>query len=305
MSEASAFPETAAGLREALRARGLAPSKRFGQHFLVEPKLLDAIAAEARLTPADVVLEVGPGTGALTRRLVEAAGAVVAVEIDAGFAALIAERFRGEGRLELVHTDVMETKTRLAPAVVSALGSARARIAGSSLKVVANLPYNVTTPFLSSLLTGFEVPASMVLLVQKELAQGITASPGTKDYSPLNLLLKLLGRTSIARTVAPEVFWPRPQVQSAVVTFVRTALDVAPALSAYPLARHLFGERRKAVAALMRKLPAELGGPLDAATIARALAIARLDGRERAEALEPQTFLDLRAAVDRETRRAV
>lgn len=290
--------ENPAALRALLQARGLAPSKRFGQHFLIEPRLLDAIAGAAKLGPGDVVLEVGPGTGTLTRRLLDRAARVISVEIDAGLHRLVAETLGADPKLDLLHADVLGSKTRLADVVVGALDAALAAVPGATFKVVANLPYNISTPFLAALALRYRVPETMVLLVQKELAQGLASPPGTREYSPIAVLLQSLGRIRTERTVGRDVFWPRPEVESAVVVFERTTADPSAALAVYPLVAHLFSQRRKTIGALLRKLPGADGGAPTAAAVERALTAAGLTGKERAEALTPAAFFSLKRALE-------
>lgn len=300
MSDVRETPvETLRALKELFARRGLAPSKRFGQNFLVDSNILDAIARAADLSPADVCLEVGPGAGSLTRRLLDRAAKVISVEIDQGLHALVKDVFGDRTNLTLLHTDVMATKTTIAPAVVDAIRSALSAVPDARFKVVANLPYNISTPFLASLFLGVAVPERMTLLVQKELAQGLSAPPGEREYSPLTVLFALLGRSKIDRTVPGEAFWPRPDVTSAVVVFERTAPDIESARRAYPLAAFLFGERRKTVASLLRKLPDALGGPVSRE---EALALLRAIGADemvRAEALPPSAFIELCRALER------
>ncbi|MEZ6195231.1 MAG: 16S rRNA (adenine(1518)-N(6)/adenine(1519)-N(6))-dimethyltransferase RsmA [Planctomycetota bacterium] len=302
MSEA--FPETARELRETLKARGLAPTKRFGQHFLIEPRLLDVIARLGELSPDDLVLEVGTGPGNLTRRLSDIVREVVTVEIDAGLYGLARDLLGHRPNIRLVHADVMATKTSLSPEVCERIQVALADSQVRAFKVVANLPYNVSTPFLSSLFVRFGPPDLMVLLVQKELARNLVAEPGSKDYSALTILFSLLTETRIERTLGRDIFWPKPQVDSSVVVSRARDGDATAAIRAYALVRHLFGERRKAISSALRKLPSEMGGPLGDRALAAVLEAVELEGKERAESLAPERFLALDRAVSRHAGRS-
>jgi 16S rRNA (adenine1518-N6/adenine1519-N6)-dimethyltransferase len=297
MSEA--YPETARELKALLRERGLVPNKRFGQHFLIEPRLLDVIARLGELGPTDLVLEVGTGPGNLTHRLAEVVRQVVTVEIDAGLYGLARDLLGSRPNIRLIHRDVMASKSKLDAEVCERIEIGLVNPEVKAFKVVANLPYNVSTPFLSSLFLRFGPPDLMVLLVQKELAENLVAEPGTRSYSPLTILVHLLTETTFDRNLGPDVFWPKPRVDSAVIVSKARGVEEAPILRAFPLIRFLFGERRKTIGGVLKKLSPELGGPLDADTLAQVLETAELEGRERAESLAPERFLDLDRAVSK------
>ncbi|MEE9394764.1 MAG: 16S rRNA (adenine(1518)-N(6)/adenine(1519)-N(6))-dimethyltransferase RsmA [Planctomycetota bacterium] len=297
MSGSLSYPESPRELRALLRERGLSPSKRFGQHFLIEPRLLDVIARLGELGEKDLVLEVGTGPGNLTRRLADFAGLVVTVEIDEGLYNLSRDLLGSRSNIRLVHGDVLEAKTKLNSEVVEKLDVGLVAPDLDSFKVVANLPYNISTPFLTSLILRFGPPDRMVLLVQKELADSLVAKPGSKEYGPLRIIFALLMDVTRDRTLSSEVFWPRPQVDSAIVVTSSKGLDPVPVIRAYGLMRYLFSARRKTIGGLLKRLPVEMGGPLDADAVAEVLKAAELSGRERAESLSPEIFLILDRAV--------
>ncbi|MFT7617494.1 MAG: 16S rRNA (adenine1518-N6/adenine1519-N6)-dimethyltransferase [Planctomycetota bacterium] len=290
-------PETPSQLRTLLNSRGLSPNKRYGQNFLVEPKILDVIVRLSELERTDFVLEIGTGAGTLTRRLANDAGFVVTVEIDSGLFSLVRDLLGVEENIRLVHGDIMETKSSLNTEVCEKVDVALVAPDLSHFKVIANLPYNISTPFLSSLLIRYGAPELMVLMVQKELAVGLAAKPGTKDYSPLSILVQLLATVSIDRTLSSEVFWPKPTVESAIVCIKTKNVDPPKVLRAYPLVKFLFSERRKTIRSILRKLPAVMGGPIKPEVLDATLEKLGLSGQERAEALEPEIFVTLDRAL--------
>ncbi|MCA9322850.1 MAG: ribosomal RNA small subunit methyltransferase A [Planctomycetes bacterium] len=301
MNEPLEIPRTASQMRALCATRGLAPSRRFGQHFLIEPHILDLIARLAELEAGDIVLEVGTGLGTLTRRLAEVPELVVSVEIDSGLYALARDLLGNQEKVRLIHGDVLESKSSLNPEVCEKLDVGLVAPEAQRFKVVANLTYIITSPFLSALILRYGMPARCVFLVQRELAENLTAKPGNRSYSPLTILLDLLATVTIDRYVSRDVFWPKPKVESAVVCLESKNVDPVPAMRAYPLVRFLFSERRKSIAALLKKLPSTLGGAsLKDEAKTRVLDQVGLSGRERAESLLPQQFLEL----DREISKA-
>ena len=291
------IPETATKLRALLRERGLAPNKRFGQNFVIEPTVFDLVIRLADLAPDDIILEVGTGVGSLTHRLTEVAALVVSVEIDAGMYALARDLLGNRPNLRLIHGDILEKKSSLNPEVCEKLDVALVQPQAGALKLVANLPYNVSTPFLASLLVRFGPPDLMVVMVQKELADNLSAKPGSKAYSPLSILLQLLCEISVYRTLKPEVFWPKPRVDSAVVVAKARGESPVDALRAFPLMQYLFRERRKAIAGVLRRLPLTMGGPLTQEVVEAVLGTMGLSGTERAESLPPERFIELDRAL--------
>lgn len=298
MSGPLEVPDSAARLKSLLASRNLSPNRRFGQNFLIEFRVLDVIVRLAELSPADVVLEVGTGLGTLTRRLGEVASLVVSIEIDNGLYALARDLLGNQERVRLIHGDIMETKATLHTEACEKLDVALVEDDSRALKVVSNLPYNISTPFLTALILRFGLPQRMVLMVQRELAENLVAKPGSKSYSPLSILLQLLADVRVDRYLPRDVFWPKPQVESAIVVIDGNSEDAMPVLRAYPLIRFLFTERRKTIGSLLKKLPAHMGGSaLTDETRAKVLESLELEGRERAESLDPRTFLAMEKAI--------
>jgi len=285
-------------MRAVMSERGLAPNKRFGQNFLIEPRILDIIVRLAELAPNDIVLEVGTGMGTLTRRLAEEPSLLLSVEVDSGLYILARDLLGNCEKLRLIHGDIMEGKTRLNAEVCDRLDQALVAPNSGDFKVVSNLPYNISTPFLTTLILHYGMPDRLVLMLQKELAENLVAKPGSKDYSPLSILVRTLAEVRVDRLLGREVFWPRPKVESALVVIESRRIDPEPIARALPLVRFLFGERRKSISGLLKRLPTTMGGAsLDEEERARLLGSVDLTGKERAEELPPEAFLALERAI--------
>lgn len=262
-------------LRGRLSALGFHPSRRLGQNFLIDDNMVLAIARDAGVEPGARVLEVGVGLGVLTRALLDLGAEVVAVEIDGRLATLARERLGDEPRLTLIQADALDGKHRLAGEVDRALGD-------RPWQLVANLPYSISAPLLVVLARRAVPPASMTVLVQKEVAARIAARPGTSDWGPLSIRLQLDYRAERLRDVGATLFWPRPKVESSVVRLVRRPdpLPVAEREALDDLVHALFTRRRQA-----------LGRVLSERTGDRAAVLATLEelGRrpdQRAEVLD-------------------
>ena len=290
-------PETTSDVRSLLASHGFAPNKRFGQNFLIEPPILDRLIRLADLGPSDLVLEVGTGTGNLTHRLAREARFVVTVEIDRGLHSLAQDLLGHPENVRFVHGDILHGKRALNPEVVEKVDTILVDPQIENLKIVANLPYNISTPFLSNVLLRFGAPRRMVLTVQKELAENLTADIGTKNYSPLTVLLRHLCDISVDRILPGTVFWPRPEVESAIVVLEAKGEAADPALRAHALTQYLFSARRKAIRGLIRKLPPAMGGPLSVESVDQILEEAGVTGEERAEALGGRVFVALNKAI--------
>lgn len=247
---------------------GLTPRQSLGQNFLHDEGLLARIAAAAELAPEDEVLEVGPGLGALTRQLCRLARRVVAVELDGRLLPALEDQLAGCANVELVHADVLS----LDPADWFAKPYA----------VVANVPYYITGAILRHLLESRPRPRRLVLTVQREVADRLTARP--PEMSLLAVSVQYYGRVKLVSAIKAGAFWPRPDVDSAVVRIdVDEAHlgdgDAAGERAFFRVVRAGFSEKRKQLKNNLRQL-----GPDDEA-IAAALAAAGIDGRRRAETL--------------------
>jgi 16S rRNA (adenine1518-N6/adenine1519-N6)-dimethyltransferase len=200
-----------------LAERGLRPKHSKGQCFLVDLNLLDVLLREAEVGPEDVVLEVGAGTGSLTRRLAERAAAVLSLELDRGFFELASEHVADCSNVTLICTDALKGKNRLNPVLVEQLQRLAPPQSPYRRKLVANLPYNIATPLLCLLLLRDEPWDRFVFTVQKEVADRLVAQPGTKQYGTVSVLVQAVADAELLRTLPPSVFWPQPKVHSAMV----------------------------------------------------------------------------------------
>ena len=238
--------QTLTDIKNLLAGHGLHPKKRFGQNFLHDGNHMARIMTAADLQQNDLVLEVGPGTGALSERLMDAGASLVAVEIDRDMEPILLDRLSRHGdRFRLYIGDVLESKHQLTPAVTDILD-------GRHFKMIANLPYNIASPLLVNLAVDFPGMSSSVVMIQREVAERITAKPGGKDYGPLSVILQAMCEVDIVGTLTPECFWPRPKVASAVVRLVRRQVpmtDDPKALS--ELLQTLFQKRRKQLGAVL------------------------------------------------------
>lgn len=277
-----AVPRTRAELTALLESRGLRLSKRFGQSFLVDPQLADAIVADAGVTARDAVVEIGPGAGGLTQPLLAAAGRVTAVEIDAGLVELLRERLGDEPKLRIVHGDCLDGG--LHAEIVAALASAK-RDGFERALVVANLPYSVGTEALARLMDHEPPPDAVVAMLQADVCARLGAAPGGREYGPLAVLASTCGRVETLRRVPPTVFFPRPTVESVVFRFTpdpSRRVDAATRRRANDLAGTAFRQRRKTIGSSLRDVVG-----------AAALAAAGLDPSARPETIAPDGWVRL------------
>ncbi len=241
--------QTLTYLRDLFSERGIAPQHRYGQNFLIDLNLHDVIFKAAELTSQDVVLEVGPGAGALTAMMAREAGAVVAVDIDPAMAELTREAVADFPNVRVFNVDALAGKHTLNHQVVDSLRAGLAVNPERRLKLIANLPFNVATPLISNLLVHPELRlARLVVTIQKELADRLLAEPQTTHYGALSVLAQALGDVELIRVLPPKVFWPRPKVDSAVVLMVprpeKRAL-IADLPWFHAVVRRIFLHRRK------------------------------------------------------------
>jgi 16S rRNA (adenine1518-N6/adenine1519-N6)-dimethyltransferase len=211
--------QTKTEIQELLAQAGVEPNKRLGQHFLIDLNLMRLLVESADIQKCDIVLEVGCGTGSLTAALAEKAGKVIVVEYDRTLAAIAKEQLAKFDNLELINADILDTKNLLNTNATEAVSHARARLSGRFL-LVANLPYNVASPVMTNLVTGSLVVDAMFVTIQKEVAERMTAVAGSNEYGTLSIFLGAAGNLKTIRILKPSVFWPRPQVDSAMVSFI-------------------------------------------------------------------------------------
>lgn len=252
--------------RALLDAHGVSPNKRLGQHFLVDANIIDRIVQTADLRSGDLVVEVGAGTGALTAALIGTGAEVVAFEVDKRLEPILRETVPGaDVRFEDV-TDVDLEECLERPA-----------------KLVANLPYNIGTRLILDVLRRHPIVTSMVVMVQREVADRLTANPGGKDFGLPTVVSRLWGIPTFEFRVPPQVFLPPPEVESAVVSIVRRVVH-PDAGEAAALAAVAFGQRRKT---LRRSLRSSFDDIVDI------LAAAGIDSDSRPEQLEPEQWIQI------------
>jgi 16S rRNA (adenine1518-N6/adenine1519-N6)-dimethyltransferase len=289
--------QTLSYLRSLLDAHQIHPKNKLGQNFLIDLNLLDLIVRAAEVSRDDLVLEIGSGTGSLTARLADHAGAVLSVEIDPDFHRLAGEAVAGRANVTLLHADVLKNKNTLSPQVMETLDDLRRHSGCSRLKLVSNLPYAVAMPVLSNLLLSDEPFERMVVMVQWEIAERLLARPGTKDYGALTVLVQSLADVdTVRRRVPPAVFWPRPQVASAVMLIRPNAAKrphVGDVQRFRNFLRDLYSHRRKNLRGALVGLPS---GRREKEEVDRKLTELGLDGTVRAEALDIEQHLRLCAA---------
>jgi 16S rRNA (adenine1518-N6/adenine1519-N6)-dimethyltransferase len=248
------------------------PRKRFGQHFLHDPGILRRIVAAIAPRPGQHIVEIGPGEGAMTLPLLREAGKLTAIELDRDLIEPLRDKARGIGELAIVHADVLTVDfTALAQ--------------GGTIRLVGNLPYNISTPILFHCLDHAAAIADMHFMLQKEVVDRMAAAPGSKTYGRLSVMLQLRCAVEPLLKVPPGAFRPPPKVDSAVVRLTPLPASALPEVDFAAIGnivRAAFGQRRKT-------LSNALSGMLDA----RAIAAAGIDPRARAEQLPPAGFVAL------------
>ncbi len=207
-------------IQRLLTEAGTGPNRRLGQNFLIDLNLMRLFVEAAQLRAKDVVLEVGCGTGSLTLALAQQAAAVVVAEYDPILAGIAQAQLHECEHVKIIHTDILASKHHFHPKVLDALSQPLQHCGGRFL-LVANLPYHVSCPVMLNLVQTSPCADAMVVTVQKEVAERMVAGPGSRHYGILSILLAATGSTRILRTLKPSVFWPQPQVASAMVHYER------------------------------------------------------------------------------------
>jgi 16S rRNA (adenine1518-N6/adenine1519-N6)-dimethyltransferase len=290
--------QTLSYLRTLFEERGVKPKNKLGQNFLIDLNVLDVMVAAAELTKDDLVVEVGSGTGSLTARLCDQAGAVLSVEIDPAFYEMVRELLQGRDNLVLLHADVLKNKNEIRPEVFEQIEARRQRFGCSRVKLVANLPYAVAVPVISNFLLSDLPFERLVVMVQWEIAERLMARPGTKDYGALSVLVQNLADVApVRRRLPPAVFWPRPQVASAIVMVrpnaakrARVVEEVGSVGALRNFLRDLYVHRRKNLRGALAGAPS---GRRPKEEVDRKLAELGIDGTVRAEDLDPEQHLRL------------
>ncbi len=226
-----------------LKAHGISAKKRYGQNFLIDERVLSRIIDGAAITKNDFVLEIGPGIGTLTQALCEAAGNVTAVELDRDMLPLLDENLADCDNYKLINDDILNVDLE---SVITDGGRDR-----EHSKIVANLPYYITTPIIMKLLESRLPISSVTVMVQKEVADRMQAEPGTKDYGALSLAVRYYAKADIIAKVPPNCFTPRPGVDSAVVSLkccAKPPVEPDDDIYMFRLIKAAFAQRRKTLA---------------------------------------------------------
>jgi len=268
---------------EVLQRHNFIFQKKYGQNFLVDPNVLERVIDAAGVTEEDCVLEIGPGIGTMTQLLAERAGKVIAVEIDRNLIPILEETLSPYSNVTLINEDILKLDIR---ELVQGQQ-------GRPVKVVANLPYYITTPIVMGLLEGGAPLKSITVMVQKEVADRMQAGPGTKEYGALSLAVQYYAEPEVVANVPPNCFIPRPNVGSAVIRLTRYGtppVQAADAGKLFAIIRASFNQRRKTLANSLGNAP---GLGVSRERVAQVLEEMGLPAMVRGEALTLTQFAAL------------
>lgn len=224
---------------EIIQKHNFKVQKKYGQNFLIDPRVLGKITDAAELTKEDLVIEIGPGIGTMTRKLCEEAAYVVAIEIDRELIPILNETLHEYDNVEIINEDVLKVDLKK---LIKDKGR------GKAAKIVANLPYYITTPIIMSLLEQHIPIESITVMIQKEVADRMQTGPGSKDYGALSLAVQYYAKPYIVANVPPNCFIPRPKVGSAVIKLTchkNPPVEVKDEKLLFKLIRASFNQRRK------------------------------------------------------------
>lgn len=268
---------------EILKKYNFSFQKKFGQNFLIDANVLERIVQGAGVTREDVVLEIGPGIGTMTQYLAEAAGKVLAVEIDDKLIPILEETLSPYDNVRIIHQDVLKVDLK---------ALAEEENAKKGFKVVANLPYYITTPIIMGLFEKKVPVESITVMVQKEVAQRMQVGPGSKDYGALSLAVQYYAEPEIVLEVSPNCFMPRPNVGSAVINLKRRKSPTVQAEEGrmFEIIRAAFNQRRKTLA---NSLKNAAGLSYSREAVEEALLQMGLPVTVRGEALTLEQFAEL------------
>lgn len=262
--------------------------KKYGQNFLVDTHVLEKIMDAAEISPEDCVVEIGPGIGTMTQYLAERAGSVIAVEIDKNLIPILEETLSGYENVSVLNEDILK---------VDLNRIVQEKNAGRPVKVVANLPYYITTPIIMGLFENHVPLESITIMVQKEVADRMQVGPGTKDYGALSLAVQYYAKPEIVAVVPPNCFIPRPNVASAVIRLTRyekPPVEVSDEAFLFALIRASFNQRRKT---LVNGLSNAQNLSVTREQVTEALAVMGLSATIRGEALTLEQFARLSALL--------
>ena len=292
------IPHPPAILKQIFSQRGISPNKRFGQNFLIDQNTLLSIPNIAELNENDVVLEIGTGTGGLTRLLAERSRHVFTVEVDRKLFEMATDILKLYKNVTLVNADILKTKHELNPDIPSKMLNWLKEHDQSHIKVVSNLPYNISTPVIINLLEGNLPIKLMVLMLQKEITERMAAMPGTREYGILSIITQLFSEVEMVKTLSPQVFWPRPEVYSALVKISVNKEKYAGRITDYfffkKIIHAIFTSRRKTLLNSLEllKLP-----NVTRERMKRVIENMQLDERVRGEILSLDQLISLTESV--------
>ena len=271
-------------IRKELAEFGLFPRKKLGQHFLVDPNILNKVVRAAQVGREDVVLEVGPGLGEMTLALARHAKKVIAVEIDERLAAVLKQKVENYPNVEVIKSDILKVDFKRS-----------FKKEASPIKVVANLPYQISTPLLFRFIELREIFSTLTLMLQKEVAERMVASPGRKEYGPLSIFIQTFADVSIQFIIKPSAFFPRPKVESALVCMVwkkKPIIEMRDEEWFKRVVRACFGYRRKTLVNALKH--SELALPR---SVESRMEEIEIDPRRRPETLTIEEFVSLAEAL--------
>lgn len=271
--------------RDLLRKYGVRPRKRLSQNFLMDVNAIEKIVRTAGITGGDTVVEIGAGIGVMTALIAGKAGRVIALEIDSGMVSILKEELKDFENVTILETDVLRYDVSSVP------GQDGEAVPSRKLKILGNIPYNISSPILFHLLEYRKYIDSMTLMFQKEVAERVTALPGTKAYGTLSVILAMYFETARAFSVPPECFYPRPKVDSAVIRMQVREHPVIPLKSGpffQRVVRAAFAQRRKTLLNNLRASP--LWPPSSGKELAGVLDRLGIDGGRRGETLGVEEF---------------
>lgn len=275
---------TPGGTIEVLKKYNFSFQKKYGQNFLIDPNILDKIVAASAITDEDCVLEIGPGIGTMTQYLAENAKEVIAVEIDKALIPILEDTLSAYDNVTIINEDILKLDIRRI---------VEERNGGRAVKVVANLPYYITTPIVMGLLENHVPIESITIMVQKEVADRMRTGPGTKDYGALSLAVQYYTKPEIVAQVPPSCFMPKPKVGSTVIRLTRYGslpVNVDDEKFMFALIRASFNQRRKT---LVNGLANDARLGLTKEKVTDALEAMGLSSTVRGETLSLREFAEL------------
>ncbi len=283
------MPHTKKQIIDLLQENELSPRHRFGQNFLIDLNLMRLFVDAANLQGNEVVLEVGHGTGSMTDLIAGRSGAVIAVDIDEGLSRVARTALASHRNIEFFCCDILASKSRIQPDIIERIISLQSRFNGP-FYLIANLPYSISSPLLIDLLLLNRPPDAMWITIQEEVARRILATPDDgKIYGTLGIILQVAGTPELIRILPPHVFWPQPQVHSAMVQWrrdIESPLTTEALHSLRQTIETLFIHRRKTIGHNLARHP-------NKETILKHLRTMNILPDRRAETLSPQQFAEL------------